>query len=303
MEIPRGIKTSHSAGFPQSGIIFLLLALSFLESFLSVLVHVFNRQQTSTTSTVYEMISKQFESIKIAGIPVHTTEDTRTLPAILYTTANICNPVLSKRCLISWCRKVAVEIGCTFQQSSAKRRPHTRWLGLVLNTSPTLKRCPAVPAILNRSRTTPQSIMRDLERVEKGEREIVGWPQEDTQAAKKSIYRKMIGSQPRWKAFSCGQTCPRAFPRWFHRLPLRRGKSFRRQSWDISCRTPDSTRCSTCYRDRRSCWTPTHGIVSSSAYSRLNNCPAMSRGNTKSRHYGEPQIESNRIIYIDLTGR
>ena len=55
-----------------------------------------------------------------------TTKDIEILRAILYTVVNCCNPVLSKRCRKSWCKRVAVETSCTFQQSFAKFHPHIR---------------------------------------------------------------------------------------------------------------------------------------------------------------------------------
>lgn len=119
---------------------------------------------------------------------IHTTEAAETLPAFLYITAKICNLALSKRCLKSWCRKVAVEINCTFQQSSSKRRRRIQSLRLIPHMSLKRKRFPAVPAVLNRFRRIPQSIKLDL-------RDKKESCQEATQKATKNVegaYRKMI---------------------------------------------------------------------------------------------------------------
>lgn len=79
-----------------------------------------------------------------------------------------------------------------------------------------------------------------------------GWSKKPQQRVK-DIYRRMTGTRQRWKAFSCGQTYPTACPRLCHRWRLRWGNPFRRQASNSFYRKLDSTRCSTCFRDRPSC--------------------------------------------------
>ena len=91
-----------------------------------------------------------------------TIEDIKIYRAILYIVVNICNLVLSKRCLISWCKKVAMGTSCTFQQLYAKCHPHTQSPILVLNMSQTLMQCLIELVVLNKVQMIPQKIMRDL---------------------------------------------------------------------------------------------------------------------------------------------
>lgn len=118
---------------------------------------------------------------------LHTTEDTEALLAILYRVVNSWSPALSKRCLISWCKTVAVETSCTSPRWFAKRRPHTRWLKLILNTSLTPRRFPTVHVVLNISRKYSQSKERGLWWGARRKLEITGKPQRDFKKAQRFL--------------------------------------------------------------------------------------------------------------------
>lgn len=205
-----------------------------------------------------------------------TTKDIKSLPAIRCIAVNVCSLVLSKLCPISWCRRVAVGINCTFQRSFSKRRQRTRWREWGLRMSPRLKRHPASLAAPGRSQRIRRNTARDLceRRTVTNEMDFLRFKYEKKLNWKKlNSHRRTIEKRPKWTASSSGQTYLTAFPRWFRLSQRQRGIPFQRQSWDTSYRTRDSTRCSMCCRDYLSCWTPRLRTQSFSSYLELNNLP------------------------------